>query len=158
MSNEISIKAVERDRGLNKLRREVARLASQPGVKVGVVGDKASQDHGGITIGELAAVHEYGSPKNGIPQRSFIGSTMDANQGRILDAMGRGMGDVLEGGTSSAALLTRIGETQVNAIRERMRAGISPATQKNTHVPLIDTQKLLDAIGFELVPNSKGLK
>lgn len=60
-------------RNLRKLERST--------VDVGVIGSKAAQDRDGITMIQLATIHEFGAEN--IPQRSFIRQGFDANIDKI---------------------------------------------------------------------------
>lgn len=52
---------IDIDRGWNKLRDELKRTSELGHVKVGVLGEQAAADRGGITQAQLAAVHEFGA-------------------------------------------------------------------------------------------------
>lgn len=140
----------ERDTGAAKLKQNIAKLKAKPRVKVGVVGKKASEQRRGVPIAVIAAVHEFGSPQNNIPERSFLRPTLDANQREIFSAMGKGFGAILDGKATPEAVLSRIGEAQANEVKARVQAGISPPLQKGSRTPLIDTGALLDSIGYEV--------
>jgi hypothetical protein len=67
----------DRDRGWRKLRREIFGLSKH--VTVGVHGEDEARDDGQIGNVELMTVHEFGSERAGIPERSVIRSTLDRN-------------------------------------------------------------------------------
>lgn len=84
------IKVTERDRGWRKLRREVFRVGQH--VTVGVHGEDEGRKGGQIGNVELATVHEFGSEREGIPERSFIRYTIDTNilkYRRLVHALGQ---------------------------------------------------------------------
>lgn len=142
----------DKDKGWAKVMQEVAKLKAQPAVKVGVVGDKPDE-------ALEAAVHEYGSPKNGIPERPFIGPTFDAEQGKVAAMMGKGLAGILDGTTTEKAVLSGIGESLTKSAKARMEAGISPPLKDGSgRTPLVKTGRLLEALSFEMVPTSKGVK
>lgn len=143
------------DRGAAKLRATIKQLSSQPSVKVGVVGAKADEDHGGIPMGELAAVHEYGSPKQNIPERSFIRSTMDAHKAEVAGLLGKGLGNLLDGHTTASLVLYDLGGKMAAEVRGRIESGLSPALKTPTHKPLDDTGALKEAIGFEVAVDGR---
>ncbi len=74
--NRINVRVRDRDRGWRKLRKEVR--APTKHVTVGVHGEDDSRA-GGIGNVELMAVHEFGSVRAGIPERSVIRLTIDDN-------------------------------------------------------------------------------
>ena len=80
----------DRDRGWKKLRREVFGFGKH--VTVGVHGEDDGRKDGQIGNVELMAVHEFGSERAGIPERSVIRLTIDKNltkYRRLIHAVGQ---------------------------------------------------------------------
>jgi hypothetical protein len=72
-----------KDFGLNKLKALVqqARVKDGPSVKVGVLSSgKGGVKRKGLTVAEIAVVHEFGTKDGKIPERSFMRSTMLDNK------------------------------------------------------------------------------
>lgn len=58
--------------------KKIGKDLASKGVRVGVLAEKGgNENREGITMVELAAIHEFGSPAAGIPERSFIRATFD---------------------------------------------------------------------------------
>lgn len=134
-------------------------------VKVGVLASAGGNvDVGGITLTDLAAVHEYGSPAAGVPQRSFIRSTFQradvASQlEKLLGKLARNLiADKLEVDKA----LDQLGAWASNqiklTIKNRLTTGPEPQANKpstiaakGSDLPLVDTGRLLNAVTWEKV-------
>ena len=79
-------KVTVKDQGANELLRRAHRGGDQT-VRVGVLADQPKKERGGgvgtLSLVEVAALHEFGAPGAGIPQRSFIRATVDAHRDEI---------------------------------------------------------------------------
>jgi hypothetical protein len=132
-------------------------------VKVGVFGDKAGAAHGeGLTVVEVATVHEFGDPEQGIPRRSFIRDYVDLHR-RELEARLTRLGRQVIKGKSLKTLLDQYGLVVVGEIQTRIANKISPPNspvtvkRKGSDVPLIDTGQLRSSIAH-LAEVSSGFK
>jgi hypothetical protein len=88
--NRTIVRVRDRDRGWSKLRRQVFGLDKH--VTVGVHGEDDSRKGGAIGNVELMTVHEFGSDRAGIPERSVIRYTIDRNvtqYRRFIKALGQ---------------------------------------------------------------------
>lgn len=82
------LKVRDRDLGWRKLRREVFKPTMH--VTVGVHGEQDARDDGeGLGNVGLMAVHEFGSERAGIPERSVIRLTIDDNIGKYRQLIHR---------------------------------------------------------------------
>ncbi len=133
-------------------------------VRVGVVGPEASAMHDGVSMVELAAIHEYGSPAASIPERSFIRRTFaDSTVQDKLDKILPRLTERFIKGESMAKLLGVLGAWGVGQVKATIRAGLTPdikeATKKRkgSTLPLVDTGRLINAITW-LVSVGKGLE
>lgn len=137
-------------------------------VQVGVIGAAgAATTEGGITMIELAAIHEFGSPKAGIPERSFIRSTFDRPEVlEQLQVMAKGYARaVVADKMTWEVALGRLGAwaaAQIKGtIKRKLTTGPNPQenapstiARKGSSTPLIDTGRLINAITW-LVKGSK---
>ncbi len=128
-------------------------------VKVGVIGSEASAAHGGtgLTNVEIATIHEFGAPRAGIPERSFIRSTFQVRRdelGNIQAAAARGL---LDGKYTVDRAFGLIGAWAASAVREQItKYGpflFSPLAArtiaaKGSSAPLVDTGQLVNSIAF----------
>lgn len=149
--------------GWVRLQRALAlnsKAAQESHVKVGIIASKGGSDthSNGLTLIEMMAIHELGSPAAGIPQRSSIRSTfarndvrteMGALTAKIVTKVIHGMR--LEQGLG---LLGAWGVAQIKStIKERKTEGPdsqanAPATikRKGSDLPLVDTGRLINAM------------
>ena len=119
---------IVKDRKLKQL-FAVMRRNRDVKARVGILGKDASTLHpsGDITLGELALVHEFGSEKAGVPQRSFIRSTVAENRAGIRLVMILYAEALVKGRDSSRArrILLDAAEKLRLAIIQKMDRGIS---------------------------------
>lgn len=172
------------DRGWNKTRRIL--VTPRRDILVGVQGREGSRKHvapetdttssalesvdtetGEITTGggsaasvaDVAAINEFGM---GVPERSFLRSTIDAGRGKYAKLL-RGIGQAMVAGKISpsrgAAL---VGEIVVGDIKQTIADGVPPPNAESTIVakgsstPLIASGQLRGAITYR-VKTSKSL-
>ncbi len=74
------VKSTVNDRVWRQLREKVKGIGTQK-VKVGVIGGTTAQ---GVSLPELAAIHEYGAPAAGILSRSFLRFTVKNRHADIV--------------------------------------------------------------------------
>lgn len=148
------------DKGWNAIMDMAREIAtSNPHIAVGVIGAPAAQDRGeGMTNADIAVVHEYGTER--IPQRSFIGSTIDEKGREYTKQLASGVRAEIASGRASAlrnsVAFKRVGLRVVGDIQRRIADGIpppnSPVTieRKGSSKPLIDSGQLRQSISFEV--------
>lgn len=133
------------------------KSVSDKQVRVGIFGEKGGNgtyEGSDITIAEVAAIHEYGSRKARIPQRSFIRSTINENRAMIQNLLTRLGQGVVDGKLSDQQALELLG-VQVSAMIRKKITGtppLSPAlkpetiARKKSDRPLVDTGQLVNSI------------
>lgn len=129
----------------DRLRELVARLKREirgSHAKAGILGTYAAKEHDPedgkpaepITMVKLAVVHEFGSPEEGIPERSFIRSSFDEHRGEYLQLLESGVKAVLEDRKTARQVLAIAGLKMVADIKNGITRGLgipppnSPAT------------------------------
>lgn len=135
--------------------RDLDKLLSQK-ILIGILGAEATQrkkDHDGSmsekTLVEIAALHEFGAPSQGIPRRSFLRDWLNLNESRVA----RTLQAIITQGDWRKGLL-RFGAWCVGEVQKRISKGISPANapstiqRKGSSKPLIDTGQLRSSIAF----------
>lgn len=146
------------DRGANALLRRLAK--SREAVRVGILDDspkKAREGDGGRHSLEVAAVHEFGAPAAGIPQRSFIRATVDLNEREIARLQHATMTAFVQGKVTLRQGLDRIGMKVAAMMQKRFAAGIEPPlaestiARKGSSKPLVDTGQLRSSITWVVV-------
>jgi len=144
-----------RDNGWRALRARLAK--ARPYVKVGIFGDEAAakaNDATRATVGQIANAHEHGL---GVPQRSWMRGTLDANKTDILTGLRRAGAAVLKG-ANELQILARVGVHVAGLMRQRISSGILPALSENylprklakypgATTPLIASSQMWGAIG-----------
>lgn len=154
-----------KDELFRALRKKIAS-AKDAHVRVGVLQSKGGSDtaaDGETTLAELAAIHEFGAPRAGIPSRSFLRRTFTDEQGRdalskFLTRIGtQVVRDTIEIGEA----LEQLGAWGVAQVKRRIKANIPPPLKpatikaktvggKKGETPLIDTGQLINAITWEV--------
>lgn len=139
------------DKGFRK--RVAAVIGAGPvDTIVGVIGDKAGEDHGGLTVGELAEIHEFGL---GVPERSFLRAWFDGNRDKVIERLRAAHRQVLLGKLTPQKAGELIGMWAVGEIQKFIADGkVKPPLdqrtidRKGSSVPLIDTGQLRSAISY----------
>ena len=134
-------------------------------VKVGVLASKGGNEvhdpESGLTLIEIAAIHEFGSPEANIPQRSFILMTLAAHEEELNEVIAKLARAVVTQGWEVERALNVLGAWVVAKIRNAMTGvgdfiplwdPLKPATiaAKGSDAPLIDTGRLMQAIQWEI--------
>lgn len=149
------------DRGFAAL----AKIMSGKGatLRVGFIGAKAKaakKDGGGLSVAEVAAVHEFGLGR--VPRRSMIGGWYFQNRKQILRDLELGLRAVVSG-VPEDRVLGVLGVKYQAQIQERIADGIDPplaaSTLKrkgeNKATPLIDTGQLRSSVTYEVTRGAK---
>jgi len=150
------------DREWQKQLKRISKLTKGPHVLVGVMASAGDAEGGEFSLAELAAVHEFGSPENGIPERSFIRSTITAVSEERAKLVEKIMDDILHEKDTIEGGLAKLGLWLVNKIKSRIRnreiiprledseAGRRTIKRKGSDVTLVDTAQLLNAISWRV--------
>lgn len=149
-----------KDTNLKGLRNLIdnIRNAGKEKVLVGVPASKNSQ-HGtdGINMATLAAVHEFGSPSRGIPERSFLRSAIIEGRQDISNLVAQGVQVYIRQGKEIDLMFyDRIGLFASNLVKDKIVKGpfkpLSDETvkRKGSSKPLIDTGALRQSITWEV--------
>lgn len=134
--------------------------AQESHVKVGVLANPQGLERreGGISMIELAAIHEFGSPAAGIPERSFIRRTMKEKESEISRACVAVAKQFISGEVDLEKGLNRLGAIASTMIKNRITGGeyipppLKPATikRKGSDRPLVDTGRLVGSITWKV--------
>jgi len=147
-----------KDNGWSLLKARLNK--TRPRVKVGIFGDAAAakaNDSKTATVGQIANAHEHGI---GVPRRSWLGDTIDANQSDIIAGLRKAAAAVLKSKDPGleAKLLAQTGQHIAGLARQRISSGISPALSSSylerklrkypgATTPLIASGQMWGAIG-----------
>lgn len=158
MSSRVTVK----DNGAAALLARAKTLAAGRVVRVGVLADAPKDPHegekpSGMTLLEVAAVHEFGAPAAGIPQRSFIRATIDLHREDIAQLQIVLARRVIAGELTADQALDQLGAKVAAMCQNRIAEGISPAlhpdtiAKKGSSTPLVDTGQLRSSIAWKVL-------
>ena len=123
-------------------------------VNVGVPEGKKEED--GTPVAMVAAVHEYGSPSQGIPERPFLRVAVQKNRIKYVRLNRINLVKMLRGQATVEQALGQLGEMAKGDVQTEIRSGdfapLKPATikRKGSSRPLIDTGQMVQSIQWEL--------
>jgi hypothetical protein len=159
-------KVTRRDNGAKALFR---RLEGTGEVTVGIHEAKGAEpkkgedgdDDSGMSLIDVAIIHEFGAPSVGIPERSFIRAWADESKARHDDEMAKMAKLVVEGKMTLETALQRIGLRRQAEVQKRIRDRIPPPLKdatiekktvngKRGDVPLTGTGQLRSGISHEV--------
>jgi hypothetical protein len=128
-------KITDKDKGWNRLQDLAKRLASEDvHVRVGVLDDgrAGSEDHGGITTGQLAVAMEFGTAT--IPARSWVGLTFDRARTEVQADMRTLLGHIVDGKITVDKALNVLGAKYSAAVKNTVTQGeqIQPPNAPST--------------------------
>lgn len=138
-------------RGMDALSRRLRTLDGTE-VRVGVL--QPDPTDGGSTIAVVAAANELGTSR--VPQRSFIGRTVDGEAKEIAEVQARVMDKVVAGSMSAEQAADVVGLDAASRVRATIRSNVPPALKPETvkrkgdSRTLVDTGQLLNAIKHEV--------
>lgn len=137
--------------------------ADRAHVKVGILaskgGNKVHDPKSGLTVAEIGAVHEYGSPARGIPQRAWIRPTFVKRADDLKKLTAKAAKRFVEGKVSLARALDILGAWGANAVKQNVTGGAripppnAPATirRKKSTRTLVDSGRMVGAVSWEVV-------
>jgi hypothetical protein len=128
-------------------------------VNVGVPEGKHEAD--GTPVAMIAAVHEFGSPSRGIPERPFLRVAVQRNRLTYIRLNRINLVKMLRGQMTADQALGQLGEMAKGDVQTEIRNGdfapLKPATirRKGSSKPLIDTGQIVQSIAWELGDKSR---
>jgi hypothetical protein len=123
-------------------------------INVGIPAGKNEAD--GTPVALIAAVHEFGSPEKGIPERPFLRTTIQENRGKYVQLNRRNLVAVLNGKMTIEQALGQLGDVAKGDVQARIVSGgfaplkESTIKRKGSSKPLIDTGQMRQSIAWEL--------
>lgn len=159
------------DRGMKRLTRDLAELASNRYVVAGIRGErgaerrrntgepgsrKAVEDGDALTLAEVMTVHEFGSDDGRIPERPTFRPAFDKNRDKYTRELRKGLGRVIDGDSTIDQELGRLGARMAGDIVQEITTitepPLSPVTiaKKGSDKPLIDTGRARQSVDFEV--------
>ena len=146
----------DKDKGFKKIKKEIAKQAKKPFVKIGIQGSDATAQKKnapqGLTVVEIGTFHEFGY---GVPRRSFLRDTLNMNRNKYKEiALMLEQEIMLKRSMNSQKALSTIGTEIVADCKKRIIDGIPPELsqetidKKKSSTPLIDTGQLFASITY----------
>lgn len=123
-------------------------------VKIGFPSGSSEKD--GTPSALVGAVHEFGSVARGIPERSYLRSTMNEQMNKYVAMNKKSLQRVVNGATSMRLALELLGQVASGDVKKKIRSGpFTPLSQgtidrKGSDRPLIDTGDMLKNVTYEL--------
>lgn len=150
-----TFKVVKRLNGkkLDELRRHVSSMNRQ--VNVGFPANGKTEENG-VPLAMVAAVHNFGSPEQGIPERPFLVRAIKSHLQDYKDLNSKTLPLVIAGRMSVERALGLLGEMAKGHIQLEITNGdfvpLKPETirRKGSSVPLIDDGQMRQGVAWEL--------
>lgn len=122
-------------------------------ITVGVHSAEGGNTHSeGLTVGDIASIHEFGAPAAGIPQRSFIRGWFDERQEFIASTLRAQFKAVVDGKRPIEQAAERVALAFEGDVKQRILENIPPplsprtVKRKGSSLALVDTGQLRNAI------------
>ena len=124
---------------------------------IGVIGGSHT-DEEGRTFGmaELAAEHEFGDDKTGVPERSFLRSSLNENKEDYKEKLAALFRQAARGQAPANNIYSTIGAVAAGNAQQKIQSGelkpLKAATirRKGSSKPLIDTGQLVQSITWDV--------
>lgn len=136
-----------------KFKELAKKLGKGAGLKAGFL--EAAKYPDGTPVATVAAANEFGDPEMERPPRPFFRTAIQENSERWAD----GLGALIKAGNSGEEALALTGEAIRGDIQSSIRTfadpPLAPSTiaQKGFEKPLIDSNVMVDAVGYEVLTN-----
>lgn len=155
----MSAHVTSKDHGANAMIAAAMRLMRGAELKVGVLasGKAGDKEPGGMTVADVATIHEFGAPDANIPERSFIRAWYDDNLEENRAHLRSIEKRALRGEITQEQGLNQFGLLCQASIQTRIANGIAPALKpatiaaKGSSTPLVDTGQLKSSITYEVL-------
>lgn len=145
----VTLKITERDRGYNKLLRDLSALNGLS-LSVGIPAKEGAAKYpNGRTVAEVAAWLHNGTSR--IPARPFLDWTFEPNEKKIREMQRRVTIEIVAGRLTPEKGLNLLGLALAGMVKKTIEAGIPPELVSREGVPLIDTGQLIGSIKHEVV-------
>lgn len=139
-------------KALDRLRQRL--VGDNRVVNVGVPEGKREED--GTPVAMIAAVHEFGSPSQGIPERPFLRVAVQRNRQKYVRLNRINLVKMLRGQATVDQALGQLGEMAKGDVQTEIRSGVftplkeATKKRKGSSRPLIDTGQMVQSIAWEL--------
>ena len=136
-----------------KALRDLEKIATNMGgpnsVRIGLPKGTNNYPDGTSTI-MVGTVHEFGSPSRGIPQRSYLRSTLVEGKRQYKRTLKNLAGKIVDGKITKTEALNLLGLHVQTDVRDKITDLTTPALKSRDGNPLVDTGHLRQSITFEV--------
>ncbi len=153
-------KVTVKDQGWRAMLARAREIAGGRGVRVGILADEPKRSRepetSGLSLVEVALIHEFGAPARGIPQRSFLRAAIDEHAPDIRRLILAVAARALDGAITPAQALDQIGSKVAGWVQTRIDQGIAPPlkpetiARKGSSKPLVNVGQLKAAITWKV--------
>jgi hypothetical protein len=153
-------KVTVKDQGWRAMLARAREIAGGRGVRVGILADEPKRSRepqdSGLSLVEVALIHEFGAPAAGIPQRSFLRAAIDEHAPDIRRLILAVAARALDGAITPAQALDQIGSKVAGWVQTRIDQGIAPPlkpetiARKGSSKPLVNVGQLKAAITWKV--------
>ena len=153
-------KVTVKDQGWRAMLARAREIAGGRGVRVGILADEPKRSRepetSGLSLVEVALIHEFGAPARGIPQRSFLRAAIDEHAPDIRRLILAVAARALDGAITPAQALDQIGSKVAGWVQTRIDQGIAPPlkpetiARKGSSKPLVNVGQLKAAVTWKV--------
>ena len=134
---------------IKKIEALNAKFKGTNTVKVGLPkGSNAYPD--GTSVIMVGSVHEFGSPSKGIPERSYLRSSVLEGKSKYKSMFTKLAKKITGGKMTMPEALSILGQQMQNDVRDKITDLKSPALKGREGNPLVDTGHLRQSIVYEV--------
>ena len=148
---KVTAKFRSRDLGFDRFIREFEHHRSVS-AEAGIFEDAADPVGTKMTMAQLGALHEYGSEKAKIPERSWLRSTFERRSRAWANRVGGELSDYMSRGAGLVMGMALVGEHMASDLRRKIttlrrpRNAKSTIRRKGSSNPLIDTGLMRNSV------------
>lgn len=143
----VEIRRGNLDRAEREIRRTIRSMRGPNSVKVGLPrGSNAYPD--GTSVIAVGLVHEFGSPQKGIPERSYMRSTLNEKNRDIKELFKKISKKIIRGELTKEEALELVGLQLQTDIREKITDIDTPELKSRDGNPLVDSGHLRQSITY----------
>lgn len=163
--SDVNLESQGFDDILKELKRIKEELEEDNYVLVGMPNETGSKIHQDSKLNNatIAAIHEFGAPEQGIPERSFLRAGLEQNKNTLSKAAEKAVENAIDGKADIAKGMDAVGSLAAASVKKYISEGIAPPLKKprktggSEDKPLIDTGELRSSITWVLA-SSKDIK
>lgn len=132
---------------IKELEKLADSLKGSDTVKVGL--PKGSNDYpDGTSVIMVGAVQEFGSPSRGVPERSYLRSTLIVGKRSYKSLFKKLAKKIAKGEITKKQAMETLGMQLQGDVQQRITEGIEPPLKHREGTPLIDTGHLRQSITY----------